>query len=409
MFLNRYKPVYSPDVETGTEEVEGGAPPTEVIEKPSGPGSGRSQLRQQLEKGFDDARKADAPRKPDGKFAKAKGSKIGERAAPAANEEPEDQVDPEEAIEAQEPEAEVAEGEEPEPQEQTPAPASLSKEARAEWAKTPKVVQDAIVKREADTAKGVEQLKANYAELDKVLAPRLETLKRTGHKPAEAVNQLFAWFEALSANPDVAFPALANSFKYDWSKLAKQPQEQPKPNGQDKVEPSEIPPGVQQYVDGLKKELETLKGQVTEQLGSLQNNFATQSQNRTNEMLGQWSKDKPHFEAVREKMARLIGAGVGLKEDGSVDLDTVYDEAVYANRETRELVLQEQQAKADAARKAKVEKEKQAQQAQADKARRTAVGLGSGAPGAAAQAGGKPKPRQSVRESILAAKEELTQ
>lgn len=402
MFLNKYKPVYSPDVEAGAEtEVEGGAPPpAEVIEKPSGPGSGRSQLRQQLEKGFDDARKADAPRKADGKFTK--GSKIGERVKATPNEEIEDQVDPEEAVEAEE----GAEGTpEPEGQEAVPAPASLSKEARAEWAKTPKTVQDAIIKREADVAKGVEALKANYAELDRVLAPRIETLKRAGHKPAEAVNQLFAWFEALSANPDVAFPALAQSFKYDWQKNA-QPQ---KTNGQAAPQPQDIPPALQQYVAGLEQKLAKLEGSVSEQLGSLQNNFATQSQNRTNEMLASWAKDKTHFEAVREKMARLIGAGVGLKEDGSVDLDTVYDEAVYANPGTRKLILSEQQAKAEADRKTKIEKEKQAQQAQADKARRTAVGLGTGAPGAPAVPGIKPKAKKSVRESILEAKEELTQ
>lgn len=407
MFLNRYKPVYSPDVETGTEEVEGAPPPVTQDEKASGPGSGRSNLRQQLEKGFDDARKA-TPAPKDAKApAKAKGTRIGERVAAAADEEPED---PEIAVEAEEAETEAETTPDSEDQvTSTPAPASLSKEARAEWAKTPKVVQDAIIKREADVSKGVEQLKANYAELDRVLAPRLETLKRTGHKPAEAVNQLFAWFEALSANPDVAFPALASSFKYDWqAKLGKQPD--PKANGKEAPEPQDIPPAVQQYVSGLEQKLAKLEGAMTEQLGSLQSNFATQSQNRTNEMLGQWSKDKPHFEAVREKMARLIGAGVGLKEDGSVDLDTVYDEAVYANRETRELVLQEQQAKAEAVRKAKVEKEKQAQQAQADKARRTAVGLGTGAPGAPASPNAKTnKVRKSVRESILDAKEELTQ
>src|SRR5260221_48798 len=62
-WLEKWKPVYQAPDEGGAVEtpVEGGEPP------PSGPGSGRSELRQQLEKNFETDRKGaekrDAPPK----------------------------------------------------------------------------------------------------------------------------------------------------------------------------------------------------------------------------------------------------------------------------------------------------------------------------------------------------------
>src|SRR4051812_35214227 len=58
MFVDKYKPVFAPEVEGGTSEpdIGGTAPPAETTERSDGPGSGRSDIRKSLEKGFEDAR-----------------------------------------------------------------------------------------------------------------------------------------------------------------------------------------------------------------------------------------------------------------------------------------------------------------------------------------------------------------
>lgn len=405
MFVRKWSPLYAPDLETGSAE-ESAAPPPVENEKPSGPGSGRSSIRQSLERSFEESRK-EQREQDTGRNVRGKAARGGREEEPIEVEEPKD---PDEAVEATEGDAtddvkDAAEVKEP----AVEAPAFLSKEAKAEWAKVPAATQAAILKREADFTKGVEALKGQYSNLDRVLAPRLDLIKRTGHQPHEAVNQLFAWFEALSANPDVAFPALAQSFNYDIKRVLGQPQEAAK-EAKDQIDPAAIPPAVDQYVKSLEAKVTQLASQVNEQLGSIQNNFAQQSQTRTNEMLGNWAKDKHHFESVREDMARLIYSGYGLKEDGSVDLDTVYDRALYGNPQTRTQILQEQQAVADKARKDKELAERKAQKDQADKARRAGVGISTSAPGSMASPK-KPdsKVRKSVRQSLEEARAELSE
>ena len=107
----------------------------------------------------------------------------------------------------------------------TPAPAAWTKEAKEVWAQLPPAVQAAVVKREADVQKGVDELKQRYTDLDQALAPHVQAIRQHGHTPAQAVHQMFSWFQALTANPDAAFPALIKSFNYDPRRLV--PQQQP--------------------------------------------------------------------------------------------------------------------------------------------------------------------------------------
>jgi hypothetical protein len=404
---------YAPEAEVGAPEPDAAPPPPPSTDRSGGLGSGRSSLRQSLEKSFDDARKAEPKEEADERDASGrfkKGHQVGERTRARAAPEPEDEA-ASEAPEAVEEQSAASETEEPEaPAEpETAAPAGWAKEAKAEWAKLPKAVQAAVSKRETDMEKGVKELKTKYEDVERAYLPYMDAIRQNGHTPAQAVEQLFGWFRALQANPDIAFPALAQSFKYDLRRVLGEqqpPADQPKANGQAApAQPAgEINPAVQQYINGMKAEMDQLKATVQQQLGGFQQNFQQQQQAKTEETLSIWAKDKPYFDEVRNLMAHLIGSGAVPLNNGNVDLDKAYDMALYGNPEVRAKVLQEQRQKETAERKTKAEAEKKAQAEAAEKARKAAVGLPPSAPGTSSGAkkelGRGKTVAQSIRDSI---------
>lgn len=417
MFIRKWSPLFAPDLETGAADdtvddaVVGGADEGGSEEQQhDGPGSGRSNIRKQLEKSFDDDRRSQERQE---RQEKREAGRFGKGRHPAEGEEGAE-VDPK--VDGQE----GTEGQEAKPAEVVAAPEGFSKEAKAEWAKVPAAVQQAVLKREADTAKGVQELKQRYNELDKVLQPRLDVIRKNGHTPAQAVNQLWLWFEALSGNPDQAFPALAQSFGYDLKRFAGVAEQKPaagvttpaaaEAGKEGQAAEAAVPPQLQQYIDDLKKEIDGLKGTVTEKFGNLEQNYAKESQSKTDEMVGQWSNGKPHFEAVRETMGQMLMVLAQQQKtpvlaNGAIDLDKIYDMAIYANPEVRALVLKEQQDKVEADRRKAAEKEVNARQQEANRARKATGSLAPAAPGAkgtpAKKAPGKGKTvGESLRESI---------
>jgi hypothetical protein len=98
---------------------------------------------------------------------------------------------------------------------QAGAPAAWTKEAKATWDSLPKVAQQMVLKREQDVAKGIESLKSRYSDLDAVLAPHEAVIRQHGHRPREAVHQLFSWFQHLSRNPRQGLVDLGRAFNVD--------------------------------------------------------------------------------------------------------------------------------------------------------------------------------------------------
>jgi len=400
-------PLYAPETETGAEGAEGAEPRIPLNELPAdGPGSGRSKLRKDLEKNFETDRTARA--REDVSEKQVRKTKVAVNHQ-EVEEEPEVEGEVEEAA------AEGAEGageEGVQAETAWAAPEGWSKEAKAEAAKVPPAVQAAITKRETDMAKGVAEIKQRYADMDQAIQPRVDLIRKHGHTPAQAVNQLFTWFEALANRPDQAFPALMQSFRWDPRALLAHVQPAAKePGAEGEQQPAgDVPPAVQDYINKMELRQQQLEQAVTQKFGHLENTFAEQSFAKTNDVLRNWSKDKPHFEDVRMAMAHFIGSGlVPPLENGSADLDKAYDMALYAMPDVRSKVLAEQSAKATADRKAKAEAEKKAQQAAADKARKTGLSITGGAPGAAVASQGKKPKSKSVRESIEEARRELAE
>lgn len=401
MLIDKFRPVFAPENEAGTPEpeiteVDSGTPP----ERDDSQDLNKSSVRKSLEKAQDEVRKnEETARKGDKKEKTGKQPRRVAGGAELSEETPE-------TADAETPEADAEVTPE---QPATAAPEAFSKEAKAEWAKVPPTVQAAVLKRETDVARGVEELKGKYKDLDTALTPHMPAIRQNGHTPAQAVTQLFSWFQALAGNPDAAFPALAKSFGYDLAKLVPQAQAAPAGAQEGAQPPAPIPPEVQRYIDDMRKQVDELKTVMGQQLGEVKTTFQRESEAKTNEVLMNWANGKTHFEKVRGLMAQFIQSGAVPLKNGQVDLDGAYDMAVYANPEVRAAVLAEQQAAADKARKDKAAADQKKTQEAADKARKAGVSIGGGAPGAAAAAS-RPKGKgKSVRDSIMEAREQLTE
>lgn len=429
----------------GIEEVapDTGNTVTEQPEKTGG-GSGRSTLRADLEKQFENARKAETvpERGERGRFTK--GHKLGEGAKDEESTEslsgkPGDETGTVAAgTEGGSPplEEKPAEGAEvaPEkPEDKVAAPAAWAKDAKAEWDKLPKNVQAAVLKREQDVQKGVDELKGKYADIDAAINPHSEAIRRHGHTNAQAVSQLFNWFAALAANPDAAFPALAKSFNIDLRKYAPALVQNPAPaavNGTNppaQVQPAAngdgtqvaaqaaaaqaggIPPELTQYIQGLEQKIAQLGSAFQQKIGSVESTFAAQNQEKTQQLLSTWSNGKSHFEKVRGLMAQLIQSGTVPLKNGQVDLDGAYNKAIWMDDDTRAELQAAEVVRIAAEQKKQAEAAKAAQAAAVVQARKAAGGgIFPSAPGnGAAIGGGKQKKGISVRDSLKAAIDEV--
>ncbi len=337
---------------------------------------------------------------------------------------------------------------EPKPTPKATAPVAWPKAAKEAFQHLPESVKAAVVKREADVQKGIDNLKAQHSELDQVLTPYDPMIKQFGKTRGQAVAQMFSWFDALSRNPDQSFPALMQSYGYDPKRLlqaygispqvlqqlqqhaqqqrqqqngqVQNGQVQPQTNGQAQPQQQEIPPQVQQYIqpyiqhiNKLEQKLNGFEQNFGQQLNTFQQHVAEQGAAKTQEMLGQWSSDKKYFDRVRTKMGFLLSpdpttgqAAVPLK-DGRVDLDEAYSQAVWMDPEIRQEMWDEKQAAEAAARKAKQEAAVKAQQDKAAQARKTATSVTTSAPGGEISRKQSPAKGTSVRDSLKAAISEL--
>lgn len=294
------------------------------------------------------------------------------------------------------------------PQALAAAPSSLSKETKAIWDTLPEVVRNDIIKREGDTAKGVEQLQARYRPIDEAFQPYRPLLQQYGKTEGEAIHMLFGWHQALAnPNPQMkaqAFQALAQSHGFDLSTLAprssgQQPQQQ---QPTDQNDPRAVIHGmVQQALQGYVSPLD-------QRLSAWEQRLQQEQQSKVNGEIGEFSKDKPYFDKVRTAMGQIMQAGY------ATSLEDAYNKATWADPEIRAEILATEKAKQDAeAKAAKEAEEAKAAEAAAeaerkrkealDKARkagsaspRSSTPSGSAVP---ASRGGK-SVKQSVAEAI---------
>lgn len=240
-------------------------------------------------------------------------------------------------------------------------PAALTKEEKAQWDAIPKEMQEAFLRRERDTQKGVEQLKAKYQPIEDVLAPVRPLLQQNGLTEAHAVKQLFDWHRALAVSDKAqalnALQALARSHNIPWpSQTVNQPQPAQTENQQ--------PDPLQAIEQLLEQRLQPIAQQQAAYAAEIQR----QKQDAANRELDSFSKDKPHFEKVRVKMAELLTTAANFGRP--ITLQEAYDEAVWGMADVRSELLQEQETKREAEFKAAQEESvRKAQEAETERLR----------------------------------------
>ena len=280
-------------------------------------------------------------------------------------------------------------------------PASWTKQGRAIWDNLPPLAQQEVIKREADTQKGVEKLKDQYRELEEAVSPYKAMIRSMGRTEGAAIRGLFDWQMALAGpNKADAFRQLAANLGVDLRSLVTD-EAPPTPQTPGADVPHELKPVLDQYASKITA--------LDQEVNHWKRTQAEQQQSQANQMIEKWAENKPHFADVRELMGQLINSELATVQagrpsagrfikNGNIDLDAAYDAAVYANPEIRQQIFAEQAAR-------KTEEARTKAKTEVKGAKKAGVSVRPTAPTAPVPAFAPRKSGQpeSVRQSILRA------
>jgi hypothetical protein len=250
-----------------------------------------------------------------------------------------------------------------------PSPKSLKKElADKHWANLDPELQDALLQRDDDFAKGIEGYKTKAERADafeRVVSPYMATINSLGMQPDQAIGELLKTdytlrhgseqqklamvtgiFNAYGINPQQVFDYLQN--------------------GTPQINP-EIAPVYQ--------ELQALKQQQEQLLRAQQQ----REQETLNSEIERAKQGKDHFDLVREDMAALLQA------NRAKDLDEAYEMAIWARPDLRATLLQQEREKAE---------QSVAQKEQAKRSQAAASSVRGSSPAVSTA------PKQSLRDEI---------
>ena len=212
------------------------------------------------------------------------------------------------------------------------APNTWKKDVAEKWGVLPPEVRAEVARREADFHKGIEGYKqaAQQAQsYNQVLAPYAQTLQQLNVTPEVAISSLFAADAKLrNGTPQEKahyISILARDYGIDLSAI--QPAaEHADPN-----------------INALQQQIERLNGFVQNQQRTEQQRFQQDQQQREatlNSEIATFAADPKHshFENVKGHMAALLQAGQ------ANDLQSAYEQAVWANPATRTAALEQQAA-----------------------------------------------------------------
>jgi len=260
------------------------------------------------------------------------------------------------------------------PQEAAPAvkprPTSWKKDYEEDWSKLDPRLQDYMLQREADFAKGVSTYKQNWAQAEPLwdaMQPFMPILEEHKIAPQEWISSLGNAHVALvRGSPEQKlqiFSKLASDYGVPLQALTGQ----------------QTDPQMFSLIDRLNR----IERQYTSDLRTRE---SQEQANLTREIMS-FSEGKPHFEAVRETMAQLLQSGV------AGDLQSAYDKAIRLHDD----IWQQQQ---EEARQAQARQEAEKRQQQVAKARATAVSPRSISPTATVNGSGKKDIRSILSEQL---------
>lgn len=289
----------------------------------------------------------------------------GEEAADAPKEgEPEKDVpkDPDQPNEGNGGESEQSQP--PDPQDR--APSSWKADVAAKWNDVPAEVRAEVQRRETDYHKGIEQYKQFAGigrDLEKVIAPHMQTIQQLGIHPMEAINTLLnADAKLRHGTPEqksAYFGQLAQEYGIDMATV------QP---------PAQVDPAV---LD-LRRQ--------NQQLQRFQQSVLEQRNQTVMSEIEQFKADPAnvHFEAVKDDMAIL------LQSSRAESLQDAYDKAVWMRPDIRKSLVEQQRTEAE---------QKAAALAREKRAKAAAGGI----KGSGLSKGGAINPNSSLRDTIAAA------
>lgn len=219
-------------------------------------------------------------------------------------------------------------------------PISWSAEMKAKWAALPPDAQSYIAQRdkESQTAisrmgnekKGLEERVAAYQPIDQLINAHRDEFARRNVSPVQAFQTLLNAQRELDANPLRGLVQIGLTYGIDLRQFLPE-----------QVQQHAAPPSAE--VVQLKNDVARLTGYLTEQ--QRKQSEAEQATHQQTEAslrseIETFSKDKPHFEAVKAHMSALLTSGA------ADTLDKAYEQAVWAIPEVRERIQQDQR-KAD--------------------------------------------------------------
>jgi hypothetical protein len=254
-------------------------------------------------------------------------------------------------------------------------PPGWSVKSKSEWDKLPDSIRADIVKREQEVSDGFKQ----YSGM-KELMPYVEMAQRSGTSLKAALDNYTGLENLLRQDPVRGLSQIATNMGVHPVEAAQRILQAHgyQPSQQAQADPSSSQPLdpnlLQQYLNPLSQELNTLKQHITQQQQAEQ----TRQQNVINGVLERFKSDPAHryFENVEPLMSQLISSGLVQRTgDHMADLKSAYEAACYQNPEVRELLINDKIAKDETGRK---EREKVA----AEKARQASRSI-TGSPSAA--------------------------
>jgi hypothetical protein len=219
----------------------------------------------------------------------------------------------------------------------------LRKDEAEEFAKAPKLLQDALLRRSEEMFKGVESYrsKAQFADtMQSVIAPHMATINGLGVTPEVAINELMQADARLRQGDVAFFLKLADDYGFDKTQLAAYF------GGEQVPQQPQLHPMVSQ----LQQQVQALTGHF-EQQKTQEKQAAEQA---LNSEIATFAADPKHshFEKLKPHMSALLQAGQ------AASLADAYEQARFAHPETRAEALAEQQAiaRSEAAKKAQAAK-----------------------------------------------------
>jgi hypothetical protein len=261
------------------------------------------------------------------------------------------------------------------------APTTWSAVAKDQWGQLPRAIQDEVLKRESDVARGFQQRAEQINALEPIaqaVAPYAQKFNLRGVSPAAAVQQLLAVQDLLERNPIEGIAHVARSYGVDLRQFAAA------------FEQAQQPQDPQ--VQAVSARVERMEGFLRQQNQAVQQAEFSRISSEV-ETFRADTAAHPYFDAVRPAMAQLMANNMAMT------LQDAYDHACWAIPEVRSRILDDQK-RAENTTRAKAERET------TERARRAAVSVSS-APTSGRTTRGKEG--KSIRDDLEAAFERVAQ